>query len=419
MKPLAPWMSLSVPRTPNPATPADNNTRPQLSSLSNQGNSQSQSNFVDFRLQRRNPSEVTAPRGLNFFNPGDVEAATKRREAIQRAKAIEQEKKNLDEAAQPRPVRHVVLEDVSHKEVIGESVRFGVVDNSDLLPPPSEGHEWWDNDAANPDFVSGVVSHIDVGVGKFTQSAEKMKYTADGGLQGKPLPKTPQEREREKKLESRARHKEFCEKVKHGDLAPNAPRLKLSNVQDVLRCQGITETLGPTELENMVLADQAARREKHEQHNEEHKLSREDRSEKRRMQNALNAEKDLQLSVYRITLAGPERGKHIWKIRENATQLHITGAIVQIGFNDFGMVIVEAGAKPSKHMRSLITRRIGDINGVEVFHGPITAHRFEDFSLRKFQNVETAKEYLKDKNCDGVLSAAMTIGTNLTVEGLL
>jgi len=98
----------------------------------------------------------------------------------------------------------------------------------------------------------------------------------------------------------------------------------------------------------------AERREKHENMNEERKLSKEERREKLATQQEKDADKGIHVSVYRIdSLAN---GRNRFKISKNAEQQALTGVCVM--HPRLNLVIVEGGAHSINAYKKLMLNRI-------------------------------------------------------------
>eukprot|EP00760_Papus_ankaliazontas_P009292 PhM_4_TR1399/c0_g1_i1/m.66906/K12843/PRPF3, PRP3; U4/U6 small nuclear ribonucleoprotein PRP3 len=338
--------------------------------------------------------------GFAFLTPGQFAAREAEAEA-EAAAAAEAER-----AARERVERQVALVDVTATEVEGSVGVFENADVSDLGPePPSV--EWWD--AAATAEVSAAVTVPTIAQGTCASTSSPGSTTV-------PVILTPQERAKERKRMRQERAEERREKIKAGELPEPSARLTMNNVQQVLRHTGGLAS-GVTDLEQRVREDEARRRQNHEDRNAANKLTAEARGVKLREKHLRQAEEGMTLSAYRVVLDGDEVGKNVWKVQTNASQLHITGVLVRVG--RVGLIVVEAGKKPTGHMDKLITHRIKTWGGQRVFQGPATTHRFDDFAVREFDDDDAALTYLRDRRCEACWDAARLLTTGPTVDTVL
>jgi U4/U6 small nuclear ribonucleoprotein PRP3 len=121
-----------------------------------------------------------------------------------------------------------------------------------------------------------------------------------------------------------------------------------------MRVLGEEAVKDPTAVEARVNREIADRRNKHEQMNEERKLSKEERHEKLTAQQEKDAALGIYVSVYRIdNLAS---GRNRFKISRNAEQNTLTGICVM--HPKLNLLIVEGGSHTIKNYRKLMLNRI-------------------------------------------------------------
>ncbi|VDK68612.1 unnamed protein product [Litomosoides sigmodontis] len=129
------------------------------------------------------------------------------------------------------------------------------------------------------------------------------------------------------------------------------PKVKLSNLMRVLGSDAIQD---PTKVEAHVRRQVAERQRKHEAANQQRKLTKEQRSEKKIRKIKEDTSLAVHMTVYKIkSLAHPAKK---FKVEMNAKQLHMTGLILL--HNNINLVIVEGGPKQQKTFKNLMLNRI-------------------------------------------------------------
>ncbi|KAB8237334.1 pre-mRNA processing factor 3-domain-containing protein [Aspergillus alliaceus] len=167
----------------------------------------------------------------------------------------------------------------------------------------------------------------------------------------KPMYLTPKEQAKIRRQRRMADLKEQQAKIRLGLEPAPPPKVKKSNLMRVLGEQAVKD---PTAVEARVTREIAERRTKHEESNEERKLTKDERREKLHRQQEQDAEKGILMSVYRIdSLAN---GRNRFKISKNAEQNALTGVCVMNP--KFNLVIVEGGAHSINNYRKLMLNRI-------------------------------------------------------------
>lgn len=162
---------------------------------------------------------------------------------------------------------------------------------------------------------------------------------------------TKKEMKRVRRNERQARHKEKQDRIKLGLDPPPPPKVKLSNLMNVLTNEAIKD---PTGVEMKVRKDVEDRLQKHLKENEKRKLTPEQRHEKIKLQHEKDMDRGYFTTVYRVeSLEDPQQ---FFKVDINAKQLDLVGIILKNP--RFNLVIVEGGAKGIKFYRKLMTQRI-------------------------------------------------------------
>jgi U4/U6 small nuclear ribonucleoprotein PRP3 len=157
-----------------------------------------------------------------------------------------------------------------------------------------------------------------------------------------------------KKLRRQARTetlKEEQEKIRLGLIPPPEPKVKISNLMRVLGTEAVQD---PTKVEEYVRNQMAKRQKKHEQANEERKLTPEQRAAKKEKKLMENTSLGVHVSVYRVKELNDPSVK--FKVEANCNQLYMTGVVVL--YKSINVVVVEGGPKQQKKFKRLMLNRI-------------------------------------------------------------
>ncbi|EJW86193.1 hypothetical protein WUBG_02894 [Wuchereria bancrofti] len=140
-------------------------------------------------------------------------------------------------------------------------------------------------------------------------------------------------------------------KIRLGLMKAPEPKVKLSNLMRVLGSDAVQD---PTKVEAHVRKQMAERQRKHEVTNQQRKLTKDQRSEKKIRKIKEDTSLAVHMTVYKVkSLAHPAKK---FKVEMNAKQLHMTGLILL--HNNINLVIVEGGPKQQKAFKNLMLNRI-------------------------------------------------------------
>ncbi|OJJ50013.1 hypothetical protein ASPZODRAFT_139350 [Penicilliopsis zonata CBS 506.65] len=232
------------------------------------------------------------------------------------------------------------------------------VEKSFLVPAPP-AIEWWDEGlvkgsdyAAIDDENNLKIDTPDSIVTVYIQHPVLLEPPQEKHMpEQKPMYLTPKEQAKIRRQRRMADLKEQQAKIRLGLEPAPPPKVKKSNLMRVLGEQAVKD---PTAVEARVNREIAERRTKHEDMNEERKLTKEERREKLANQQQKDADKGIFVSVYRIeSLAN---GRHRFKVSKNAEQNALTGVCVMNP--RFNLVIVEGGIHSINNYRKLLLNRI-------------------------------------------------------------
>ncbi|EXJ86794.1 hypothetical protein A1O3_03748 [Capronia epimyces CBS 606.96] len=167
----------------------------------------------------------------------------------------------------------------------------------------------------------------------------------------KPMYLTSKEQAKLRRQRRLAELKEQQAKIRLGLEPPPPPKVKKGNLMRVLGEEAVKD---PTAVEARVNREIAERAQKHEQANEERKLTKEERHEKLERQQEIDAAHGIYIRVYKIdSLAN---GKHRYQISVNADQNKLTGVVIM--HPRLNLVIVEGGEHSIRKYDKLMLHRI-------------------------------------------------------------
>jgi U4/U6 small nuclear ribonucleoprotein PRP3 len=232
----------------------------------------------------------------------------------------------------------------------------------------------------------------------------------------------------QKKLRRQRRQealKERRDKIRLGLLPPEQAKVKISNLMRVLGTEAIQD---PTQIEAVVRAQMKERQVKHDAYIKEHKLTKEQKRERKRLKLLENTHVFIEVAVFKINdLANPS---HKFKVDVNASQNSLTGvALLHSGMN---VVVVEGGWRGIKQYKKLLLRRIdwtdtGDAEEDEeeegeggggskapksanqcslVWEGRIKRRLFQGFKVKQCPTERDAKEFLEKSGATHYWDAA-------------
>lgn len=229
----------------------------------------------------------------------------------------------------------------SHKAQIEEAS-----DKAFLVPTPPDV-EWWDEGLvdkaldAEDSIITNLVQHPVI-----LQAPQDKFQPAP-----KPLMLTPTEQKKLRRQRRMADMKEEQAKIRLGLVEPPPPKVKKSNMMRVLGEQAVKD---PTAVEARVNREIAQRANDHAKANAERELTKEEKAEKLKRQQAGDEAKGLSIAVFRVD--NLSSGKHRYSVDINAKQRSLTGMVVL--HPEMNLVIVEGGHHGIKGYKKLMLNRI-------------------------------------------------------------
>ncbi|KAI4246632.1 MAG: hypothetical protein LQ352_006358 [Teloschistes flavicans] len=303
---------------------------------------------------------VEETRNNPYFDPSlGAKTATLRSRGSKQL-IFNQKGKYIQQAAALR--RQAALEAMK-KRIAESSRRAGIDEDLDtekafiVEPPPDI--EWWDEGLLTQptydalDSSGGMkVDSEDSIITLYIQHPVALNPPQEAKMPApKPMHLTSQEQAKIRRQRRMADLKEQQAKVRLGLEEPEPPKVKRSNLMRVLGEEAVKD---PTAVEARVSREIAERANKHEQRNEERKLTKEGKHDKLAKQQQKDAEAGIVCTVYKVeSLANP---RHRFKVDKNAKDHNLTG--VTIIHPKFNLVVVEGGSHSIAAYRKLMTQRI-------------------------------------------------------------
>ena len=249
-----------------------------------------------------------------------------------------------------------------------------------IISPPPE-IEWWDENIVKGKDYGSVgddgsgfdMNSSDSIITRYVQHPVLLEPPSVNQMPApRPMFLTPKEQAKLRRQKRMENLKEHQTKVRLGLLPPDPPsrcspfsphvrrqqansklltEVKLKNMMRVLGEDAVKD---PTAVEAKVNREIAERSQKHNQMNEDRKLTKEEKNEKLEQKKSQDAAKGIYLSVYKIdSLAN---GRHLFKVNKNAEQMSGTGLC--LSSPSFSLVLFESGEHSVKAYKKLMLNRI-------------------------------------------------------------
>lgn len=164
---------------------------------------------------------------------------------------------------------------------------------------------------------------------------------------------TKKERKRQRKLKRAEKQRQLQDMQAAGLVAPPEARLTLRNFIQVLGDQAYVD---PSKMEQKVLEQMQKRQQAHLERNEANRLTKEQRSEKRKRK--LQEDTSHECSVALFFVKDMSHPYHRTKVDLNAQQQNITGGVLECLDPPLACVIAEGGPKAIKRYTRLMTVRM-------------------------------------------------------------
>jgi len=198
-----------------------------------------------------------------------------------------------------------------------------------------------------------------------------------------------------------------------GLLPPPPPKVKISNMMKALLNEAVQD---PSKIEQQVREEMAQRQRNHDLRNAERKLTPEERRQKKLKKYADEINVETQVALFRVEdFSNPQ---HRYKVDINASQLHLTGAVVICDETGCNAVVAEGGSRSIKKFTKLLMTRIkwGGQEGVVeeneddeqeaskkctlIWQGVVKKPNFKNFHLEECRSEGLARKFLHDKGVE-------------------
>lgn len=261
--------------------------------------------------------------------------------------------------------------------------------------------EWWDLPFLKGD-VSEMKKNCDAVIAKGDSMAEIIQVRndrithyvhcpvdmGDDGTKKKeivvPIMLTKKETKKLRRQKRAERMDEKREKIAMGLLQPDAPKVKVSNMMQVLATEAVAD---PTRIEQEVRKQVEERRRKHEMNNLVRKKTKVEKREKEREKLEKDRQEGTMAAVYRVV--SMDHPQHRFKVDVSARQLSLTGTLLL--FPNMNVVVVEGGRKALRKYKKLMLRRIDWDAEVNHNHDVTQTKEVEMEDTSKGFNAETGK----------------------------
>ena len=273
--------------------------------------------------------------------------------------------------AQANALRQQARLEEMKRRIAAETRKVEIEEASDkaFLVPTPPGVEWWDEgllpegnqssyegclnqEQEAQDGPGSKISGPESIITALIQHPIQLQAPQDRLIPApKPLMLTQTEQKKLRRQRRMADHKEEQAKIRLGLVEPPPPKVKKSNMMRVLGEQAVKD---PTAVEARVNREIAQRAADHTHANEERKLTKEEKAEKLKVQQAGDEAKGVKICVFRVD--DLSSGKHRYQVDVNAKQLALTGIVVlHPGMN---LVVVEGGAHSISAYKKLMLNRV-------------------------------------------------------------
>jgi U4/U6 small nuclear ribonucleoprotein PRP3 len=264
---------------------------------------------------------------------------------------------------QANALRRQAALEAMKKRIAESSRKIGIDEDLDteknyIVEAPPE-IEWWDEglvDGKNYDQIDDPkgtkIDTPDSIITIYIQHPVLLEPPQEKNVPApKPMFLTAKEQAKLRRQRRMADLKEQQAKIRLGLEPAPPPKVKKGNLMRVLGEEAVKD---PTAVEARVNREIADRHEKHEQMNEDRKLTKEQRHEKLAANQEKDAAKGIHVLVFKIdNLAN---GSHRFKIAKNAEQYALSGICIM--HPRFNLVIVEGGEHSIRQYKKLMLNRI-------------------------------------------------------------
>jgi len=228
-----------------------------------------------------------------------------------------------------------------------------VVENEEDDDVDDDSLDWWDSYVFKPDKQTGEFVVDTEAITILVEHPIQVNPPAQGGSKDEVLKTylTKKERKKMRRITRMEALKDEQEKIRLGLKPPPEPKVKLSNLMRVLGNDAVKD---PTKVEQHVRRQMEERVRKHEQANQDRKLTKEQRREKKIKKLKEDTSDVVHVKIYKVRTLRDPRKKY--KIEMNSKQLYMTG--ITLMHPNINVVVVEGGPKAQRKFERLMMIRI-------------------------------------------------------------
>ncbi|KAM3140975.1 hypothetical protein pb186bvf_006986 [Paramecium bursaria] len=216
---------------------------------------------------------------------------------------------------------------------------------------------------------------------------------------------TKQERKKRIRKLRLDREKEKQDKIRLGLRQPSPPRIRLQNMLRIMCTEAIND---PSKAEKEVKKQIQARKDKHDQENEQRKLTQEQKGEKLKQKWQKDAASEIRVAVFRIDNLNDKQLK--FKVNTNAKQVFLQGvclypnSVIQEALKNSipSIVVAEGGPKGMKFYKKLLLQRIKWPMGTctLIWEGIAKQHAFNKWKAIEIKSEAEGKRILAEKGVE-------------------
>lgn len=210
-------------------------------------------------------------------------------------------------------------------------------------PPELAGVDLYEHCALEHCATRALVQHP-VGVASETDAERGAEM---------PVYLTKREKKKVRRQRRAEQEQEKRDKIALGLIEPPEPKMKISNFMAILGKEAVAD---PSAVEARVRAQVDKRFRDHMRRNEERKLTKEQRREKRIAKLKEDTSAGVHVAVFRVSHLFSGQAK--FKMEANAEQLYLTGGVVLCAAERCNVAVVEGGPKGIQKYTKLMLRRI-------------------------------------------------------------
>merc|ERR1740121_1425191 len=295
-----------------------------------------EANYFDSTLRTSQKFERTKRKTFRFLEEGALVKKEQRlvKKIQEKALGMDREKEQQKKKTQQEQKK----DDKKEEEEKQAEAGIRKIEPKILRKEPIPEVEWWDMPFLKEDMHGQKRAYTEVNVEKITPYVEHpipIKITTEKEVaEAAMMHLTPKERKKLRRLKRQERTQEIRDKIKMGILQPPPPKVKMSNLMQVLGDEAIAD---PSTVERKV------------------RQQVEERKAKKRQKWMAEGEPTTQVLVFKIKDLANKR--HLFKIDMNAQQFHLTGCCIACP-GVANIVIVEGGPRAIKRYKKLMMRRI-------------------------------------------------------------